>query len=121
MKGFWTCQRVTARVKCGTVNPNRFQLCQACGKRRPAKKRPEHMSALALPYEYYVALNGGEHCGVCGRGPSANRKLDRDHLHEGVGIPRGLLCHLCNRGLKLLGDNPAQLRAAADYLERTAA
>lgn len=118
MKGFWTCQRVTGRVRCGAANPNRRRICESCGKKRPAKKRPAHMSALKLPYSYYVEINGGEHCGVCGRGPSSGRKLDRDHLHEGVGIPRGLLCHLCNRALKLFGDDPERLRSAAVYLER---
>ena len=121
MRGFWTCQRVTAGVKCRATNPNRKHLCSRCGKRRPARKPPAHMSALALPYEYYIRINGGERCGICGKTPSPGRKLDRDHLHEGVGVPRGLLCHLCNRALRLLGDDPERLRAAAAYLERAGA
>ena len=61
------------------------------------------MSALGLTYEDYVAINGGDHCGICGRGRSATRKLDRDHEHakDGTGrkLARGLLCPRCNRQL----------------------
>ena len=31
---------------------------------------------------------------------------------------RGILCHNCNVSLGLMKDNPTNLRAAADYLER---
>lgn len=31
---------------------------------------------------------------------------------------RGVLCHGCNNALGALGDEPARLRRAADYLER---
>lgn len=117
-RGFWTCQKQAGGIPCRVLNPNRFQICQACGKRRPKRKRPAHMSALELPYEYFVRINGGDHCGVCGRGPSPGRRLDRDHSHEGVGVPRGVLCHLHNRAMKLFNDDPALLRAAAAYLER---
>jgi hypothetical protein len=120
VKGFWTCQRSSLGVKCGHRNPNRKRNCQWCKKPRPARKRPAHMSALALPYAYYVQLNGGEHCGICGRLPSPGRKLDRDHDHKGVGTPRGLLCVRCNRALP---DwcGVEWLRAAAAYLERVTA
>jgi Recombination endonuclease VII len=41
-----------------------------------------------------------------------------DHDH-GTGQFRGWLCGSCNASLGLAGDNPAILRALADYLERT--
>lgn len=117
MKGFWTCQRVTTGAKCGWLNANRYRKCRACGKSRPARKPPAHMSALALSYEYYVELNGGERCGICGAAPNPGRRLDRDHCHKGVGTPRGLLCWSCNKWLReFMG--PKWLRAAAAYLER---
>lgn len=57
------------------------------------------MSALDFDYEYYLALNGGvERCAICGRGPTPNRRLNRDHDHK-TGKPRGLLCTRCNRAL----------------------
>jgi recombination endonuclease VII len=120
MRGFWKCQRQSGGVKCGASNPNRVRKCTKCSKSRPARKKPAHMSALDLPYEYYAEINGGAHCGICGRLPSATKRLDRDHEHKGVGFPRGLLCWNCNRQLKHT-SSVAWLRAAADYLERAEA
>lgn len=119
MKGFWTCQRHSGGIKCGHVNPNRFQKCQTCGKRRPPRQRPAHLSALSLPYEYYREINGGERCGICGREPQPGKRLHRDHEHKGVGKPRGLLCFQCNQQLKHT-STVEWLRAAAEYLERAA-
>lgn len=114
----WKCQRQSKGEKCGYVNPSLKRLCVECGKPRPPRKRPAHMAALDIPYEEYIVLNGGEFCAICGVGPSPARRLDRDHDHTGLGRPRGLLCHFCNRRLD---DRvtPEWLRAAADYLERT--
>jgi hypothetical protein len=113
---FWICRRVTDGVKCNAINSKTKRKCPACGKPRPAKRRPKHMAALELVYEQYVALNGGEHCGICGRKPSARRRLDRDHDHASAAA-RGLLCSRCNRALPSW-CSPSWLRAAAAYLER---
>lgn len=40
---------------------------------------------------------------------------DHDHV---TGCFRGWLCVACNTGLGYFQDNPASLRAAADYLEK---
>lgn len=101
------CRHKNARVK---------QKCAQCGGPRPKPVRPKHMAALEVPYETYVELNGGELCGICGRGPTESRRLDRDHDHK-TGKPRGLLCSWCNRRL----DNRLDadwFRAAARYLAR---
>jgi len=103
-------------VQCGHVNPNRRRKCQRCGKPRARRKPPAHMAVLDNPYEWWVATFG-ERCGICGRPPSPGRRLDRDHDHR-TGVARGLLCHRHNRGLDWF-NGPAELRAAADYLERT--
>jgi hypothetical protein len=100
VRGFWTCQRQTAGVKCRASNPNRKHLCSRCGKRRPAKTPPAHMSALNLPYEYYEQVNGGPECGICGKTPKPGEKFHRDHEHRGVGFPRGVLCFPCNSALR---------------------
>src|SRR3954454_18009931 len=52
-------------------------------------------------------------CVICGA-------VDPQHLgHDHrTGVTRQLLCQPCNQGLGLLRDDPAVLRAAADYVER---
>jgi hypothetical protein len=111
----WRCQRQTGGKKCLHDNPSRLRKCQQCGKSRPPRKRPDHMKALDLPYEHYIEINGGEHCGICGQPPKPGKRLHRDHDHK-TGLGRGLLCFQCNR---MLGNKQARwLRLAAYYLER---
>lgn len=117
MTHYWTCQRVSKGVKCGAKNPARLRNCPVCGKAKPARKVPAHMSALDLPYEWYVVLNGGEHCGICFRKPSPTRRLDRDHEHRADGKPRGLLCFACNRQLRTW-QSIEWMEAAIEYLRR---
>ena len=52
-------------------------------------------------------------CAVCRTAPAAH--VDHDH---GTGEVRELLCFNCNGGLDQFKDDPAVLRAAADYVER---
>jgi hypothetical protein len=54
----------------------------------------------------------GDGCDVCG---SAER-VCIDHCHNS-GVLRGLLCQPCNQALGFANDDPARLRALADYLE----
>jgi len=59
-------------------------------------------------------------CSICGRTPEevgrVARELAVDHNH-GSGKVRGLLCHQCNAGIGLLGDDPERLSMAAAYIE----
>jgi hypothetical protein len=113
-RGYWTCQRVTAGIKCGAGNPNRNRKCKTCGKTRAARKRPAHLAALDQPYTVFLALNGGiERCWICGTEPG-QRKLHRDHDHR-TGEPRGLLCFRCNSALRPY-MTWEWLDAAAEYL-----
>lgn len=51
-------------------------------------------------------------CEICARvGP-----LDMDHCHE-TGMPRGWLCRRCNMGIGQLGESPAVLQKAIEYLQ----
>lgn len=69
-------------------------------------------------------------CAIC-RVPFEAGRYNRVHIdHDHACCPaggscgecvRGMLCRSCNQGLGLLDDDPARLRAAADYLERHAA
>lgn len=115
----WICGRQARGVKCGAINPPRTRKCHACGKARPARRRPKHMTALALTYDNYVELNGGDFCFICFKPRGTGRRLDRDHDHK-TGRPRGLLCHRCNRLLPSW-VTPQWLRRAAYYLERSVA
>lgn len=81
-----------------------------------------------IPSEYdeILAIQGGV-CAGCGRKPNPDRRLDIDHIHqsgekkrqpyERLPMVRGLLCHLCNRVLGILKDNPQTFKNLANYLE----
>lgn len=69
-----------------------------------------------------LAAQGGA-CALCGLstkfgGSSAQYGAHLDHCHE-TGRVRGVLCARCNTSLGKFGDDPARLRAAAAYLERS--
>ena len=51
-------------------------------------------------------------CEVCGRPAEA---VDHDHT---TGAVRGALCFACNSALGQAQDDPARLRALADYLDK---
>jgi hypothetical protein len=60
-----------------------------------------------------AAYRDGKSCAVCG----SDERLGIDHCHE-TGVVRGVLCHWCNTALGLAKDDPATLRALANYLEK---
>lgn len=65
----------------------------------------------------FVRLFTGQRgvCAICGKPNERRRRLVVDHCHTS-GRVRGLLCDPCNGILGLAGENPAILRAAADYV-----
>jgi Recombination endonuclease VII len=54
----------------------------------------------------------GDPCDACG----SSVHVGIDHCHNGSG-PRGLLCRKCNLAAGFADDDPARLRALAEYLE----
>ena len=82
--------------------------------RRDAELRAIGFSTIE--YEALLAKQKGA-CEICGTAPSGRRKplaVDRCRSTEKV---RGLLCHLCNLGLKRF--EPEWFGKATAYLERT--
>lgn len=74
----------------------------------------------AVEYSAMLVSQGGG-CAICRRPESdvKGRRLHVDHCHA-TGRVRGLLCARCNIAIGQMLDEPKLLRAAADYLERTA-
>jgi Recombination endonuclease VII. len=84
-------------------------------RRRPAKKHTQLLNRARPHYERLLSEQGGV-CAICGRTPSAKRRLDLDHDHRQM-YCRGLLCARCNRSIPAWMDS-SWCRRAADYLDR---
>lgn len=79
-----------------------------------------------LTAEQFGAMMAAQHgvCAICSKPETTVvgagvKPLSVDHCHMTNAI-RGLLCHHCNHGLGHFMDDPAALRAAADYIEKHA-
>lgn len=119
----WCGEALPPRERGKTGKAARF-CSRRCGS---ASYRAYHLFAqYGLTNEQYaerLVAQGGV-CAVCGgaetfaggRGGTPGA-FHVDHDHE-TGEVRGLVCALCNRMLGQSRDNPATLRAGADYLER---
>ncbi len=95
--------------------------------RAKSNQRKRNLRVLygITPDEYASMLDAqGGVCAICGKTePGAHGRtgkqfsLSVDHCHS-TGKVRGLLCQKCNRAVGLLGDDPAILKIAIEYLER---
>ncbi|MFI7292436.1 endonuclease VII domain-containing protein [Streptomyces sp. NPDC050121] len=89
--------------------------CKAC---RAAKARADHLrrhyGITEAERDGMIASQMGL-CAICLKAPAVHV----DHCHK-TGRVRGVLCFNCNSGLGLLGDDPAAVNRAADYLEGNA-
>lgn len=63
-------------------------------------------------HEYLDIMQGHTNCECCGK---ETEELCYDHDHVTMDF-RGRLCHSCNRGIGLLGDNKEGLQRALDYI-----
>jgi Pyruvate/2-oxoacid:ferredoxin oxidoreductase delta subunit len=96
-----------------------YTYCKECVRLRQQCKI--YSITRAQYDELLAAQNGG--CAICG---VSGVVLSVDHDHSCCDVDgrscgkcvRGLLCNGCNIAIGHMRDNPARLRAAADYLER---
>lgn len=72
----------------------------------------KHYGMTFDDFDRMLAEQGG--CAICGI-EEANWHIDHDHE---TGKVRGILCHGCNVGIGYMGDDPARVQRAADYLRR---
>lgn len=55
-------------------------------------------------------------CAICKTRSSRGQGWHVDHVHDGSGSVRGILCYACNVGLGHFKDDPGLLRKALAYL-----
>lgn len=109
-----------AQCKKCTNESNRI-LDKSHPEYRRANDRKANLKRLyGITVEEYDAMleeqKGG--CWICGYIPKpGGRRLAVDHDHK-TKRTRGLLCHMCNRGLAHFRDKPDRLRRAAYYLSK---
>ena len=97
-------------------------------ERRAARNRTSMLWRFNLTGERWDAIfDGQDHrCAICRTNVPSGHGWHVDHDHaccpengRSCGkCVRAILCSECNTGLGKFRDNPAVLRAAADYLER---
>lgn len=111
--------------------PHLKSLCYPCAllkaknasrKRSVEEHRKHHLrwryGITHEEYERMLAEQGGG-CAVCGSTEIGNKKAKHfhvDHCHT-TGKVRGLLCSGCNTAIGQAAEDPARLRALADYVE----
>lgn len=86
--------------------------------------RQKQLERYGLTVEMHDAMLAAQNglCAICGNPPNpkgvrAAGRLHADHDHL-TGKVRDLLCNSCNNGIGRFRDDPALLRAAAEYIER---
>lgn len=86
--------------------------CKACVQTITAKYQRKRL--YGLTDAEYIAMQEaqGGACAICG----STKRLCIDHDHAS-GDVRKLLCDMCNKALGMAEDDPARLRAMADYLD----
>lgn len=121
------------------ANPERARANDRNRKRKRWAEDPEwrerqivgrlcNRYGITVDRYYEMLAEQQERCAICGYRPTeSERRLAVDHDHgccdgkKSCGkCVRGLLCTHCNNGLGRFTDDPALLRTAADYLERSA-
>lgn len=92
----------------------RCEQCRAWQRPYARAKMLERYGITPEIYDRMLADQGGV-CAICRRPERDGVSLAVDHCHSSSAV-RGLLCHMCNRGIGQLADDPDRLLAAAAYL-----
>ena len=87
-----------------------YQRARGGGTARKSERLRSRYGIDLDQFESMKEAQGGR-CAVCGD----ETTLVVDHDHESNEV-RGLLCHLCNRGLGHFLDDPVRLQGAIAYL-----
>lgn len=103
--------------------------CRDCisdrNRTRYVRNGTDHAYAQSLRYRYGMTLDEYNHrrweqggkCAICGQKPDARLCVDHNHTTNAI---RDLICTNCNHALGKAREDPAILRAMAEYLERHA-
>jgi len=117
-EGFRWCPRCRQAIAHEAFSRNTRQasgfgrLCLACHRASSNDAYWKRRYGLTRADVAVLRAGQGDACAICGAAQPEH--LDHDHA---TGRIRALLCQRCNQGLGLMRDNPAVLRAAADYVE----
>lgn len=143
LKKCTTCEEikpVTEFRKKATGYQGLHSYCKPCYSRyygytpRPADWKPGHPRDRGLRHKYGIVHADVERmldeqngvCAICGSADPGGQgvwSVDHDHsccpAHSSCGACiRGLLCHRCNIGLGMFGDDPETMAAAIGYVAR---
>jgi hypothetical protein len=128
------CEKRKSMTEFNRVDHGRYRqrVCKPCVQARVRANKaaqPERTTimrrgwaiktryGITMDRFYEILADQNYECRICGiRLTRATTRIDHDHK---TGIVRGLLCHECNLGLGFFRDNPAALRSAAAYIDRT--
>lgn len=116
--------RAYERTPEGRAQQRENQRRQALRPERRAQWFASNLRRYGLTVEQWQAMVTAQdnRCAICGNPPNpgtgpATKRLHVDHDHV-TGRNRDLLCNTCNYGIGQFKDDPALLRAAADYIDR---
>jgi hypothetical protein len=118
------CKKQNVKKWC-EANPDRVKRAKKKhhGKSWRRRKNNQMRTLYGIDVETYEKLFAEQNglCAVCKKPETLKRgdvvvNLSLDHCHT-TGKIRGLLCANCNNGMGRFKDDPALLRAAAEYLE----
>ena len=76
--------------------------------------RKKHTGFTEEEFQQKLKEQGGR-CAICGTDDPGTMNWQADHCHETL-TKRGILCHLCNKGLGHFKDDIDMLNKAIDYL-----